>query len=128
AESHLLYVAAPGIRDDLQYGGHGILVFNIDEGHKFVRRIASAGLDKGKPMNVKGVCASQSLQRLYVSTLKTLMCFDLQTDKLVWEKAYEGGCDRMAISPAGKVIYLPSLEKAHWHVVDAKMGAVIRKV
>jgi len=128
AESHLLYVAAPGIRDDLQYGGHGILVFNIDEGHKFVRRIASAGLDKGKPMNVKGVCASQSLQRIYVSTLKTLMCFDLQTDKLLWEKPYEGGCDRMAISPDGKVIYLPSLEKAHWHVVDAKSGDVITKI
>ena len=129
AESHLLYVAAPGIREYLEYGGHGVLVFNIDDGHKFVRRIASAGLDdKGKPMNVKGVCASQSLQRLYVSTLKTLMCFDLPTDKLLWEKSYEGGCDRMAISPDGKVIYLPSLEKAHWHVVDAKSGDVMTKI
>jgi len=128
AETHLLYVAAPGIREYLEYGGHGVLVFNIDDGHKFVRRIPSAGLDKGKPMNVKGICASQSLQRLYVSTLKTLMCFDLQTDKLLWEKPYEGGCDRMAISPDGKVIYLPSLEKAHWHVVDAKSGDVITKI
>ncbi len=34
----LLYVAAPGIRDYLQYGGHGVLVFDIDHGHKFVRR------------------------------------------------------------------------------------------
>jgi DNA-binding beta-propeller fold protein YncE len=128
AATRLLYVAEPGIRDDLQYGGHGILVFNIDGGHKFVRRIPSAGLDKGKPMNVKGICASQSLQRVYVSTLKTLMCFDLATDKLLWEKPYEGGCDRMAISPDGKVIYLPSLEKAHWHVVDAKTGEVITKI
>jgi hypothetical protein len=129
AETRLLYVAAPGIREYLQFGGHGVLVFNIDDGHKFVRRIASAGLDdKGKPMNVKGVCASQSLQRLYVSTLKTLMCFDLVTDKLLWEKPYEGGCDRMAISPDGKVIYLPSLEKAQWHVVDAKSGDVISKI
>ena len=129
AETRLLYVAAPGIRDYLEYGGHGILVFNIDDGHKFVRRIPSAGLnDNGKPMNVKGVCASQSLGRLYVSTIKTLMCFDLLTDKLVWEKAYEGGCDRMAISPDGKVIYVPSLEKAHWHVVDATSGEVISKI
>lgn len=128
AANHFLYVATPGIRDYLEYGGHGVLVFNIDDGHKFVRRIPSAGLDKGKPMNVKGVCASQSLQRLYVSTLKTLMCFDLQTDKLLWEKPYEGGCDRMAISPDGKVIYLPSLEKEHWHVVDANNGDVITKI
>ena len=129
ADTRLLYVATPGIRNYLEYGGHGILVFNIDDGHKFVRRIPSAGLDdKGKPLNVKGICASQSLGRLYASTLKTLMCFDLLTDKLVWEKPYEGGCDRMAISPDGKVIYLPSLEKAHWHVVDAKSGDVIAKI
>jgi hypothetical protein len=129
AEMRLLYVAAPGIRNYLEYGGHGILVFNIDDGHKFVRRIPSAGLDeKGRPMNVKGICGSQSLKRLYVSTIKTLMCFDLLTDKLLWEKPYEGGCDRMAISPDGKVIYLPSLEKAHWHVVDARTGDVMLKI
>src|SRR5688572_416428 len=129
AETRLLYVATPGIRNYLEYGGHGVLVFDIDEGHKFVRRIPSAGLDdKGKPLNVKGICASQSLQRLYVSTLKTLICFDLVTDKILWEKAYEGGCDRMAISPDGRIIYLPSLEQAHWHVVDAGKGDVISKI
>ncbi|PYJ86890.1 MAG: hypothetical protein DME22_03615 [Verrucomicrobia bacterium] len=36
--------------------------------------------------------------------------------------------NRMAISPDGKVIYLPSLEKAYWHVVDAGSGEVIRKI
>ena len=35
----LLYVAAPGIRNYLEYGGHGLLVFDVDNGHKFVRRI-----------------------------------------------------------------------------------------
>jgi len=49
-ERRLLYVAAPGIRDYLEYGGHGILVFDIDDGHKFVKRIVSGGLDEhGKP-------------------------------------------------------------------------------
>jgi DNA-binding beta-propeller fold protein YncE len=50
------------------------------------------------------------------------------TDKILWERAYEGGCDRLAVSPDGKVMYLPSLEKAHWHVVDAISGEVIRKI
>ena len=123
--SRLLYVACPGVRDYLEYGGHGVLVFDVDHDFKFVRRIASAGLAaNGAPMNVKGVCASPALGRLYVSTLKTLMCFDLLTDKLLWEKKYEGGCDRMAITPDGKTIYLPSLEAAHWHVVDAASGDV----
>src|SRR5438874_7428893 len=127
AESRLLYVAEPGIRNYLEYGGHGVLVFDIDHGHRFLKRIPSAGLDeKGEPLNVKGICANASTKRLYVSTTKTLTCFDLVTDKILWEKAYEGGCDRLAISPDGKLIYLPSLEKAHWHVVDGISGEVIR--
>jgi len=125
----LLYVAAPGIRDYLEYGGHGILIFDIDKGHRFVRRFPSAGVDeKGKPLNVKGICASARTGRLFVSTTRTLMCFDLISDKLLWETPYEGGCDRMAISPDGEVIYLPSLEGPHWHVVDALTGDVIRKL
>jgi len=36
---HYLYVAVPGIRDYLGYGGHGILVFDMDSGHRFVKRI-----------------------------------------------------------------------------------------
>ena len=125
----LLYVATPGIRDYLEYGGHGVLVFDIDAGYRFVKRIPSAGVnDQGKPLNVKGVCASAATRRLYVSTIRSLMCFDLMTEKILWEKSYEGGCDRMAISPDGKVIYLPSLEKAHWHVVNALNGEVIKKL
>src|SRR5262249_38364274 len=92
-------------------------------------RLPSAGLnEKGKPLNVKGICASAKTQRLYVSTIKTLMCFDLLSGKLLWEKGYEGGCDRMAISPDGALIYLPSLEGPHWHVVNSSNGEVIKKI
>lgn len=128
-EQRLLYVAVPGIRNYLEYGGHGLLVFDIDHGHKFVKRIPTGGVDeKGKPINVKGVCASAATKRLYVSTLRFLTCFDLVTEKILWEKEYEGGCDRMAIAPDGKFIYLPSLEKEHWHVVDGLSGDVLKKI
>src|SRR5262249_28482756 len=100
AEKRLLYVASPGIRNYLEYGGHGILVYDIDDGHRFVKRIPTAGLNQaGQPLNVKGVCASALTKRIYVSTLRTLTCLDLVTEKILWEKAYPGGCDRMAISP-----------------------------
>jgi DNA-binding beta-propeller fold protein YncE len=128
-ERKLLYVAVPGVRDYLEYGGHGILVFDIGNGHRFVKRIPSAGLNaQGKPINVKGICASAPTRRLYVSTLTTLMSFDLVTEKLLWEKPYEGGCDRMAAAPDGRFLYLPSLEKDHWHVVDGATGEVIKKL
>ncbi len=129
ADHHYLYVATPGIRDYLEYGGHGILVFDIRDGHRFVRRIASAGVDeKGKPRNVKGICASAATNRIYVATTHTMTCHDLLTDRILWERAYEGGCDRMSISPDGSQIYLPSFEKDHWNVVDGMKGDVLATI
>jgi DNA-binding beta-propeller fold protein YncE len=128
-ERRLLYVATPGVRDYLQYGGHGILVFDVDNGHRFVKRIPFAGLNaQGKPDNVKGICASAATKRVYVGTTRTVTCLDLVTEKILWERSYEGGCDRMAIAPDGKIIYLPSFEKDHWHVLNALDGSVIAKI
>jgi DNA-binding beta-propeller fold protein YncE len=128
-DRRFLYVAVPGIRNYLEFGGHGLLVFDIDDGHKLVRRIPTAGLDdNGKPRNVKGVCASAATKRVHISTTHTLMSLDLETDRLLWERPYEGGCDRMGITPDGKTIYLPSFEQDHWHVVDAISGNVIAKI
>ena len=125
----LLYVASPGIRNYLEYGGHGILVYDIDDGHKFLRRIPLGGLGQdGKPLNVKGICANATTKRIYVSTLQHLMCLDLTTDELLWERRYEKGCDRMSISPDGKTIYLPTLEKEHWKVIDAASGDEVARV
>ncbi len=129
ADGRFLYTAVPGVRDYLEYGGHGVLVFDIDHGHRFLRRIKSSGTDSaGKPFNVKGICASAATQRLYVSTTQSLICFDLTTDAILWEKSYDGGCDRMSLTPDGKVLYVPSFEQAHWHVVDALTGAVLAKI
>ena len=125
----MLYVATPGIRNYLEYGGHGLLVYDIDAGHKLLKRIPTAGLDdNGKPRNVKGICASVPLKRIFISTPKTMMAVDLLSEKVLWEKEYEGGCDRMAISPDGKTIYVPSFESDHWNVVDGSTGEVIAKI
>jgi len=129
AEKRLLYVASPGVRNYLEHGGHGILVYEIDRGHAFVKRIPTGGVDeKGQPLNVKGICANAATGRLYVSTLRHLLCLDLTTDRLLWEHTYEDGCDRMSIAPDGRVIYLPTLEKDHWKVVDALSGDEIRRI
>ncbi len=128
-EHRLLYVATPGIRNYLEFGGHGLLVFDIDDGHKLLKRIKTSGFDKqGQPLNVKGIVANAKTNRVYISTTETLQCIDLLTEKILWEKGYEGGTDRMAIDPNGKFIYIPSLEKDHWHVLDAMTGDVIKKL
>ncbi|HEV8285132.1 MAG TPA: hypothetical protein VGQ09_12530 [Chitinophagaceae bacterium] len=124
-----LYVAVPGIRDYLGYGGHGILVFDIDKNHQFVKRIHTNGLHPDKtPSNVKGIAVSIPLNSIYISTLESLQRIDLTTEKIVWEKFFEGGCDRMSISPDGKTMYLPSLEKGFWNVVDCSTGGIIKKI
>lgn len=126
---HYLYVATPGIRNYLGYGGHGLLVFDMDNNHKFVKRISTGGFhDNGKPSNVKGIAVSKSLNSIYISTLESLQRIDLETESLVWEIPFDGGCDRMSISPDGKTMYLPSLEKDFWNVVNCETGEILDKI
>jgi sugar lactone lactonase YvrE len=123
-----LYVVCPGIRDYLQYGGAGILVFDIDHDHKLVRRISTPASSVEKPDNVKGVCASAATGKLYFTTRSRLYCLDLKTDKPLWDKALPNGTDRLSITPDGKTLYVPSFEKDTWNVVAADTGDVIAEV
>ena len=112
-----------------EYGGVGILVFDIDHGYKFVRRIPTWTVPEGKnPENVKGIAASAKTGVVYVTSLDSMIAIDVVTGKKLWDKTYPGGCDRMAISPDGKVLYVPELEGPAWHVVDAATGDVTATV
>jgi DNA-binding beta-propeller fold protein YncE len=124
-----LYAAVPGIRNYLQYGGIGVVVFDMDNGYKFVKRIPTWPVSPGKPPeNVKGIAADAKTGRLYVTTVNRLVVYDLATDKKLWEKTYKGDCDRLTISTDGKTLYLPSLEGPFWNVVDASTGDVIATI
>jgi len=128
-ERRFLYVATPGIRNYVEYGGIGVIVFDIDNGHRFVKRIPTWQPPEGKaPENVKGIAASAQTGKLYISTYQRLASFDLLTEKMVWEKELEGGCDRMSISPDGQNLYVPSFEGAHWNVVNGATGDVMAKI
>jgi hypothetical protein len=127
--NRLLYVASPGIRNDVEYGGVGVLVFDIDAGYRWVKRIPMPQIQSGQTVeNVKGICASARTGRLYVSTIRRLLCLDLLTDRVLWDRSYQGGCDRMSISPDGKTLFVPTLEKDDWHVVDAVSGDVLATI
>jgi DNA-binding beta-propeller fold protein YncE len=129
SERHLLYIAEPGIRNYVSYGGVGVLVYDIGQGHRFVKRIPTWSVAAGaEPENVKGIAASAGTGKLYVSTHKRVGCIDLVSEKMVWDRAFEGGCDRLAIAPDGRLLYVPSLEGPHWNVVQAAIGEVVAKV
>lgn len=124
----LLYTAVPGIRNYLEFGGAGILVFDIDRDYAFVRRIETPASRREKPENIKGVCASAATKRLYFTTPTRLAAIDLMTDEPLWERELPQGCDRMSITPDGKWIYVPSFEKDIWNVVDGATGEVVATI
>ena len=135
-QRHLLYVAVPGVFNhypdanyNLRYGGSGIVVFDMDRGFKFVKRIPTWKLEPGQTVEmIKGIAADAASSRLYVTTTVRIAAFDLMTDKIVWEKQYEGGFDRLAISPDGKTLYVPTFEGAYWDVINASNGNLITRL
>jgi DNA-binding beta-propeller fold protein YncE len=135
-ERHLLYVAVPGVFNhhpdnnyNLRFGGMGIIVFDMDHGFKFVKRIPTWKLDPGQKVEmVKGIAADAASRRLYVTTTVRIAAFDLQTDRIIWEKQYEGGFDRLAVSPDGKTLYVPTFEGAYWDVINASNGDLVTRL
>src|SRR5690606_8423109 len=66
-----LYVAVPGIRNYLEYGGHGILVYDMADNYRLVKRIPTRGFKAdGTPSNVKGVAVSLATNSIYITTLE----------------------------------------------------------
>jgi len=128
-ERHLLYVAVPGIRNYVEWGGVGVLVYDMEDHHRLLKRIPTLSAGSGEsPEPVKGICASASTGRLYLSTPARLLCIDLVTEKLLWNRVYDGGCDRMSISPDGSTIYAPNFEGDYWTVIDAATGSVVTRI
>jgi DNA-binding beta-propeller fold protein YncE len=125
-----IYAAVPGVANDEKAGGIGILVFDADNGHKFVRRIPTWEAYRREAIEpIKGIAAHATTGRLYVSTTRRLAAFDLATDKIVWQKGYDADCcDRMAVSADGKTLYVPAFNLPKWYVVDAVTGNAITTI
>lgn len=100
----------------------GISVYDINDGHRFLRKI-----EVPDTADYKGIAASPQLGTLYLtSNLKDeLVCIDLATDQIKWRRHYkEGYVDSMAITPDGKTLYTPLRDGDSWAVIDAATGDV----
>jgi DNA-binding beta-propeller fold protein YncE len=126
----LLYVGVPGRREYLQYGGIGVLVFDAARHFQFVKRIPTWDTPAAQEAeSIHGIAASPVTGLLYLSTNFRLSAIDLRTDKIVWEQTYDGDCcDRVAVSPDGKLLYVPTVEGPSWYVADALTGKRIKKL
>ena len=100
-----LYISTPDGAQSEGRGGVGILVFDIDDGHKFVRRIDIPIFAEG----LRGFTGNAKTHCVYFSTTnRRLGCFDLEEEKIVWQNTYDAGCDRSSITPDGRKIYVPT--------------------
>ena len=125
-----LYMATPDGAQEEGRSGTGILIFDIDDGHKLVRRIDIPIFMEG----LRGFAGSLKTRRVYYSTTnRRVGCFDLETEKVVWEQTYPAGCDRSSITLDGKKLYVPtgwwySGEDSGLLVVNADNGDLIKRI
>jgi len=125
-----LYISTPDGAQTQGRSGTGILIFDIDNGHEFVRRIDIPIFQEG----LRGFTGSAETRCVYYSTTnRRLGCFDLEKEEVVWEETYAGGCDRSSITRDGRKIYVPT---GFWYagedsgllVVNAENGKFIKRI
>ena len=125
-----LYLSMP---DGAQKEGRskpGILIFDIDDGHKFVRRIDMPIFQEG----LRGFAGNLKMHSAYYSsTNHRLGRFDLETETTVWEQVYDAGCDRSSVTLDGKKIYAPTGwwykgEDSGFLVVDGETGKLLKRL
>jgi hypothetical protein len=130
ADKELIYVALPGtLEGSWDQNGNGIVVLDA-ETLGFVKRIPTWDVPASRwPMQVAGVTASPHTQMIYIAARGKLGAWDLTTEKMVWENAYDGNCcERPQMSPDGTFLYVGSDLKDYWYVVNPKTGALITTV
>jgi len=125
-----LYMTSPDGAQQEGRSGTGILVFDIDNEHQFVKRIDMPVFKE----TLRGFTGCTATGKLYYSTHQgTLGCFDPETEKVVWESRFKMGCDRSCITPDGKRLYVPTgwwfrSEDSGFIVVDASNGKKIDQI
>ncbi len=104
-----LYVALPAPEGTDTDRAVRLLVFDVANAHRLVRRIplwpAASG---GEIETVRGLAAHAATRRLYISTTRRLAAIGLRTGKVTCEKRYDGHCtDRLAGARCGQTGYAP---------------------
>jgi hypothetical protein len=109
-----------------------ISVYEIDAQHRLVKTIKTVP----NVGDVRGVAASAATGKLYVAYMDgsgngMIYCLDLHDDSILWNRAISPGVDRLAISPDGRILYVPTWEGGsadYINVVDASSGDIVRQV
>jgi DNA-binding beta-propeller fold protein YncE len=127
----LIYVALPGtLEGSWDENGNGIVVLDAANNYSFIKRIPTWFVPaSGFPMQVAGMDASPATQMVYVAARGRMCAIDLQTEKMVWDKDYDGqGFERPQVAPDGSFMYVGSNLRDFWYVVNPATGELITRV
>jgi DNA-binding beta-propeller fold protein YncE len=126
-----LYMSTPDAAQGIYTAGlPGILVFDMDDGHKFVRRIPVPEFKEG----LRGFTPNLETHSAFFSlTSRRVGSFDLESERIIWDKVFEAGADRSSVTPDGSKIYIPT---GYWYlgedggmlVANAANGDLIKRV
>ena len=141
AEQGLLYVArAPRDRNGFRTLVPSIEVFDINNGHALIKVIPlDVPAGSARVANIRGITASAATKKLYIShygSYKDLrpggalsghvLALDMETDRVLWNRAYPSSVDRGAVTPDGSKLFMPSGELAptpFFYTIDGATGA-----
>ena len=130
ATKRYIYMSMPDAAQQEGRSGSGILVFDIDNGHKLVKRINVPNFEQG----TRGFTANKASHSAYFSMSGGRVGrIDLETEKVLWDKTYDRGADRSSITTDGKKLYVPT---GYWYggedagllVLNAENGEVIKRI
>jgi DNA-binding beta-propeller fold protein YncE len=127
----LIYVCLPGtLEGSWDENGNGIVVLDAANNYKFIKRIPTWFVPASSfPMQVSGVDASPATQMIYVAARGRMCAINLQTEKMVWDKDYDGqGFERPQVAPDGSFMYVGSNLKDFWYVINPTTGELITRV
>src|SRR5205823_1055573 len=129
-EKHLLYMTTP---DAAQPGGsgEGLLLFDIDNGHRFVRRIDVPSFKEGV-RGISACAATASLygSRAYLASTTTLDVVDTKTHAIVKSISPigESGVFPFTVNGAGTRAYVCLGQTVGFDVADLTTGRLLTRV
>lgn len=131
-----LYLSTPDAAQRGKYGA-GILIFDIDNGHKFVRRIDVPEFKnevKRYKSGLRGFEANLANKAIYFTQNDGIVGrFDLVKEEVVWIRKHALGADRASVTPDGKTLFIPT---GWWHragdggmlIAKADNGDIIQRI
>jgi DNA-binding beta-propeller fold protein YncE len=129
-------VSARGVRHlEYVFNDGPVSVYDIDHGFKLVEKFTLRGTSRG----VRGIAVSPRTHMMFVSFggdggangHGSVLAYDLMRRRIMWSVDLATGIDSGAVSPDGKLLYMPDGELSpdgNWYILSTATGRVLGRI